>query len=238
MDTSQPTPVDNHQWRRHLPYLFSTTVPNVTVRQSIYLSESVKNTNLLLVTRSDGVHKIGYLPNDARDTRLGDGTETRRAYLCKLGSILATKAGISSGGNKADEVLWDALPEILFGYEIFERARTKVAVYKASDIYVIGHPIKGTVDGLFRTPEEFAQHLLWLAQGDEEKECECVLCTKEAKRQAKKTTCGSREEFVQTWKQECNSRATSYSGATTLGSFWGNLPDLTGHDDHSESHDE
>lgn len=181
-----PPPPDNHQWRRHLPYLFSTTVPDIAVRQSTKLEENVKTTNLLLVTRSDGVHKIGYLPNEAKDTRLDDESEARQAYLCRLGSILATKVGISSGGNKPDNDIWDAVPEILFGYGIFERARDKVTVDKASDMYVIGHPIEGAADGLFRTAEEFAEHLLWLAEADEEKECKCILCTKEVQRVKKK----------------------------------------------------
>lgn len=83
--------------------------------------------------------------------------------------------------TKTNDVPWDGMPDILFGYEIFERAREKIVGQKASDVYVVGHPIEGGSGDLFRTPEEFAQPLLWLAEGNEEKDCVCVLCTTEAK---------------------------------------------------------
>lgn len=225
---NQPPSVNNTQWTKHLPYLFSTTLPSISVRQTVKEDEKTKDTNFLLITRSDGIHKIGYLPNVNKDTRLADGSETRQAYLCKLGSILAAKAGISSGGNKANDQIWDALPEVLFGYEIFERARDRVAGYKASDLYVVGHPIEGSAEGLFRTPEEFAQHLLWLAEGDERKHCACVLCAKEMMRKTRLLTSESREELEENRRQECNGRATSYLSSTTLGSLWGDLPELSG----------
>ena len=231
-DISQTPAIQNNQWTKRLPYLFTHTLPSVRVRQTVYENEKIKDTNLLLVTRSDGIHKIGYLPNQEKDTRLADGSEARLAYLCKLGSILSTKAGLSSGNNKATDAVWKAVPEILFGYEIFERVRDKVVGNKASDLYVVGHPIEGGTEGLFRTPEEFAQHLLWLAMGDTEKVCACILCAKEMKRKTKQSTRGT-EETVEDWKQECNGRAKSYLGSTTLGSFWGDLPELSGHEDNS-----
>lgn len=163
--SSQAGAKDDPQWTKRLSYLSSVTLPNIEVRQTVSESKKIKDTNMLLVTRSDGVHKIGYLPRQDKDTRLGDGTAARQAYLCKLGSILASKAGISSGGNKASDAAWDAVPEVLFGYEIFERARDRVTSNRVSDFYVVGHPIEGVVEGLFRTPEEFAQHLWWLAEG-------------------------------------------------------------------------
>ncbi len=230
-ETSQPPVIDNVEWTKHLPYLFSIRSPSIAVRQTTHESQKTKDTNLLLITRTDGIHKIGHLPNDERDTRLADGTEARKAYLCRVGGILSAKAGISGGGNKASDVVWDALPDVLFGYEIFERTRDKAAANRASDVYVVGHPIEGSVEGLFRTPEEFAQHLLWLAEGDDKKECICVLCTKEARRKIRKITCVSKEETAEAWKQECKDRAKSYLSSTTLGSFWGDLPQLNGQED-------
>jgi hypothetical protein len=237
-DASQSPTVNSNQWKKHLPYLYSITSPSISVRQTVHENEKRKDTNLLLVTRSDGVHKIGYLPNEEKDFRLEDDTEARQAYLCKLGSVLAAKLGLSSGGNKPKDAFWDALPEVLFGYEIFERARAKVAGGKASDIYVVGHPIEGSVPGLFRTPEEFAQHLLWLAEGNREKVCICVLCTKEAKKKGRGSSSRSTGDMVKTWKQECHDRAKSYLSSTTLGSFWGDLPDLNGHGTDFRNHDE
>lgn len=225
-DTDQPAAIDDIQWTKHLPYLFSIKLSNIGVRQTVYEDEKYKDTNLLLVTRSDGIHKIGYLPNEEKDIRLADGSKARQAYLNKVGSILARKAGISSGGNEANDTVWDALPEVLFGYEIFERLRNRVATNKASDLYVVGHPIEGSVEGLFRTPEEFAQHLLWLAEGDGEKECLCVLCTKEARKKVKQSRSGSTGDVMEMWKKACNDRTQSYLSSTTLGSLWGDLPEL------------
>jgi Transcription-silencing protein, cryptic loci regulator Clr2 len=226
MDANQPAAADNIQWKKHLPYLYSITLPNIDVRQSVHDNESTKNTNLLLITRSDGIHKIGFLPNEIKDSRLGDGTAARQAYLCKVGSLLAAKAGISSGGNKATDAEWDALPEVLFGYEVFERFRDRVVGNKASDLYVVGHPIESTVEGLFRTAEEFAQHLFWLAEGNEEKDCSCVMCTKEAKRRMKQAASEDADDAAEEWRRECDGRVKSYLDSTTLGSFWGDLPEL------------
>lgn len=209
--STQVTTDDSPYWRQHFPYLCSITLPDVKVRQTVGGTEKIKRTRLLLVTRSDGVHKIGYLPRKDRDTRLGDGTKGRQAYLCKLGSILARKAGISSGGNHEADVVWDVVPEVLFGYEVFERSRLKVADGKAGDLYVVGHPVEGVKECLFRTPEEFAQHLWWLAEGDFTKACACVLCTKEAERKP---------------NLKCNDRARSYLSSTTISSFWGDLPTI------------
>lgn len=221
--TTQPGDQNGHQWTKHLPNLYSITLPQIEVRQTIQEPLKTKDTKLLLVTRSDGIHKIGYLPNDKKDERLGDGTEARRAYLCKLGSILSAKAGISSGGNKANDVVWDAMSEALFGYEIFERARDKNA---RRDLYIVGHPTQGRAENLFRTPEEFAVHLLWLAQGDDTKECACILCQKEKKQKIKAFEVGAGGDRDEAWKRECNGRIKSYLDSTTLGSFWGMLPDL------------
>ncbi|ERF72020.1 hypothetical protein EPUS_08414 [Endocarpon pusillum Z07020] len=226
-DTDQDTLVESKQWRKLLPYLFSITLPRIKVRQSVKEDGTTKDTNLLLITRSDGIHKIGYLPNVDKDIRLPDGSEARKAYLCKLGSILAAKAGISSGGNKIYDGFWDAVPEVLFGYEIFERVRGKVARNKASDLYVVGHPMESGSEALFRTPEEFAQHLLWLAEGDKKKDCLCVLCTKERKRKTKHATSENTEEVVESWRRDCNDRAQSYLSSTSLGGFWGDLPELS-----------
>ena len=224
---SQDTLAKSNQWRKHFPYLFSITLPRIKVRQTVKEDGTTKDANLLLITRSDGIHKIGYLPNVDRDTRLPDESETRKAYLCKLGSMLAAKAGISSGGNKIYDNLWDVVPEVLFGYEIFERARNRVAGNKASDLYVVGHPMESGSEALFRTPEEFAQHLLWLAEGDEKKDCSCVLCTKESMRKTRHATSESTEEVGESWSRECNDRAKSYLSSTTLGGFWGDLPELS-----------
>lgn len=227
---------DNPQWKQHMPYLFSVTLPKISVRRTAQESEIAKDTKVLLITRSDGVHKIGYLPNEGKDTRLADDARARQAYLCKLGKILAGKAGLSSGGNRIDDDVWDALPEILFGYEIFERARGIVSGNRASDVYVVGHPIEGGGEGLFRTAEEFAQHLWWLAEGDEEKDCLCVLCTKEAKRRLRKVTGKKEGDVVTAWKRECNDRAKSYLDSTRLGSFWGNLPEWNMHAGDASDH--
>jgi Transcription-silencing protein, cryptic loci regulator Clr2 len=226
-DSSQQNTAHENPWQKRFPYLYSLTFPSISVRQTIHEDETTKDSNILLITRSDGVHKIGYLPNEEKDTRLGDDTGARQAYLCRVGSILAAKTGISSGGNKPTDMVWDVLPEVLFGYEIFERARDRVTGNKTSDLYVVGHPIEGKPSqALFRTPEEFAEHLLWLAEGDEEKSCKCVLCTKEAMRRTKMLMNRGGDGMAETWRQECHERAKSYLDSTLLGSFWGNLPDL------------
>lgn len=234
--SGQPPAEDINQWTKHLPYLFTITLPQIKVRQTTHEVEKTKDTKLLLITRSDGIHKIGYLPNEEKDTRLGDGTEARQAYLCKLGSILAAKAGISNGGNKPNNSVWDALPEVVFGYEVFERARDRAASNRAGDLYVVGHPID--VGALFRTPEEFAQHLWWLAEGDEEKECVCVLCQKELKRKAGKGASGGNGDIAVAWRQDCHDRAKSYLSSTTLGSFWGDLPELSGNRQNPQHHND
>jgi Transcription-silencing protein, cryptic loci regulator Clr2 len=225
-DSNQAVAEDDPRWTKHFPYLSSVTLRNIEVRQTTSEDPKIKDTKLLLITRSDGVHKIGYLPREDKDSRLGDGTKARQAYLCKLGSMLASKAGLSNGGNKASDAVWYAMPEVLFGYEVFARARDRVTSNKVSDVYVVGHPIEGVVDGLFRTAEEFAQHLWWLAEGDETKVCECVLCTKEARKKTKQLTDGCEEDMLEAWRQECNDRAKSYLSSTTLGSFWGDLPEM------------
>ncbi len=226
-DISQENLVKNNQWRKQFPYLFSITIPRIKVRQTVKEDGTTKDANLLLITRSDGIHKIGYLPNVDRDTRLPDESEARKAYLCKLGSILAAKVGMSSGGNKVYDNLWDAVSEVLFGYEIFERARNRVAGTKASDLYVVGHPMESGSEALFRTPEEFAQHLFWLAEGDAKKDCLCVLCAKERMRKTRHVTSENTEEVLESWRRECNDRAKSYLSSTALGSFWGDLPELS-----------
>ena len=183
--------------------------------------------NVLLVTRTDGVHKIGYLPRPEKDTVLADKTSPRQAYLCKVGSYLAAKAGISSGGNKPEDQVWDVLPEMLFGYEVFERSRDKWTPAKWSDIYVVGHPAEGDAEHFFRTAEEFAEHLLWLAEGDDEKLCRCPLCAKEMKKKKKTTTLERVEEVKAERRAECAERTSAYLQSTALGSFWGPLPRLS-----------
>src|SRR5947209_7907178 len=116
-ESNQKNPKDDPQWIKHFLNLFSVTLPSLNVRQMVHGNEKTKDTNLLLITISDGVHKIGYLPREDKDIRLGDGSKARQAYLCKLGSILASKAGISSDGNKKNDAVWNAMPEVLFGYE-------------------------------------------------------------------------------------------------------------------------
>lgn len=215
--------IEAPQWRKHLPYLYSITLPQLLVSDG--KSTIIKETRILLITRSDGIQKIGYLPQEDKDTRLGDGTDERRAYLCKLGSILAEKAGISSGGNKPYSVVWDALPEVLFGYEIFERERG-VSASRRGDLYVVGHPSQGNSESLFRTPGEFAEHLLWLAEGDEDKECMCLLCKKEKKQKSKEVFLWVHGDWNTVWKILSHQRTKPYMNSTTLGSFWGELPDL------------
>jgi hypothetical protein len=225
--SNQAAQPDVSPWTEALPYLYITTLTSKNVRQTEKDEETTKDVNILLITRSDGIHKIGYLPSPERDFALEDKSAARQAYLCKVGSILAAKAGISSGGNKPGDQVWDVLPEMLFGYEVFERTRAKWTPAKYSDVYVVGHPTEGPAESFFRTAEEFAEHLLWLAEGDDENLCGCTLCTKEMKKMKKMKTGETLEEKKEGRRNECTERTSTYLESTSLGSFWGVLPDLS-----------
>jgi Transcription-silencing protein, cryptic loci regulator Clr2 len=237
-ETTQPSndtaQLDNYSaqpsaspWTKLLPNLYSTTLSSKPVRQSERDEVTTKDVNILLITRTDGVHKIGYVPRPGKDVVFVDQSAPRLAFLCKVGSLLAAKAGIASGGNTPDDQVWDVLPEMLFGYEVFERTRDKWAPHKWSDVYVVGHPTEGDAEYFFRTAEEFAEHLLWLAEGDDEKLCRCPLCTKEMKKK-KRTTKMKLADVKEERRAECAERTSAYLQSTSLGSHWGPLPPLSG----------
>jgi Transcription-silencing protein, cryptic loci regulator Clr2 len=231
-DTTQsnnnPTQPSASPWTKILPNLYSITLSSKGVRQSELEEETTKDVNILLVTRTDGVHKIGSLSRPDKDVVFKDKTAPRQAYLCKVGSHLAAKAGISSGGNNPDDQVWDVLPEMLFGYEVFERRRDKSSATKWSDVYVMGHPTEGAAEHFFRTAEEFAEHLLWLAEGNDDKLCRCTLCTKELLKKKKTTTRRKVEDMKEERRAECAERTSAYLQSTRVGSYWGDLPELSG----------
>jgi Transcription-silencing protein, cryptic loci regulator Clr2 len=236
-DSSQATSDDQPTWTKHSTNLYSVTLQDLPVRQSANEEEVHRDAQLLLVTRTDGINSGGSVPDQSRDTRLDDESKERQIFICRVGDLLAGKAGLSSVTNNPTNPLWHVLPEMLYGYEVFERKRLVSKKTRRSDLYVAGHP----AGGLFRTAGEYAEHLWWLGEGDDEKQCACPLCLKERQDLYSLLLESGRDSSLEHWRVSCRRKARERTGlylhAIELSSFWGTLPEFEEQDDDDDDDD-
>jgi hypothetical protein len=200
-----------------IPYLQQTIVPNFPVRKNAQSATTTKTARLLLITHSDGSRLIHDHAGFTEAQCCLPGHPRYLGLMCQLGEQLAAHLGISSGGNKPTDAVWDVLAQLPLKYNAYYKTRSTDSSHL--DLYIAGHDHQK-----HDSVRQYALHLAWLAVRDEsdgedggsgeggggggggDARCKCKVCAEERGEKKKKTNVVSVAEQAQRkslWVEYC-----------------------------------